>query len=305
VRPSAAGPPPAVSHLHAAGHPLAAGPIRFPVVVKLGGSCVDDLSAAWWDDLAEIARGGLLLVHGWSGPLQRLDPRHATATAFLRDRYGNRSRLTTPEVLRDIETVSETVCTSIIGLLGRRGVAVQRITGSDGLLRTGPGERLWWQDGQLVEMDNLVGPITGVATQHLMTPGRATGIVVTPLAVDPRGRVVNTDADRAAAALAGAVGASTLVLVTNVPHFILDGKPVRHLTGPGATTYRDQVATGGMRKKLRAATEALDAGTGNVVLGNARVTDLLAGRSGTVITDRSPIAPTANLAAGRREHDEQ
>ncbi|MFD0427950.1 hypothetical protein ACFQ60_06285 [Streptomyces zhihengii] len=42
-----------------------------------------------------------------------------------------------------------------------------------------------------------------------------------------------------------------------------------------------------MRKKLRAAGEALDGGVRRVVLGSASVTDLLAGRTGTVIT-RTP-----------------
>lgn len=259
----------------------------FPVVVKLGGSCIDDLPADWWDDLAEnAARQRILLVHGWSGPLRRLNPRHGSADAFVRDRYGNRSRLTTSAVLRDIETVSETISTSIISVLASRGVRVRRITGQDGLLRTGPGERLWWQDGQLMEIDNLVGPIIGVTVQRLMAadPPGADAALVTPLATDPWGRVVNTDADRAAAALAGAVGASTLVLVTNVPNFMVAGEPVRHLTAARAIRFREEVASGGMRKKLRAAVEALDGGTKNVVMGNARVTDLLANLAGTNVT---------------------
>jgi len=43
-------------------------------------------------------------------------------------------------------------------------------------------------------------------------------------------------------------------------------------------------ATGGMRKKLRAAGEALERGAGRVVIGSAPVSELLAGRAGTAIT---------------------
>jgi acetylglutamate/LysW-gamma-L-alpha-aminoadipate kinase len=258
---------------------------RSTTVVKLGGSCLDDMSDTWWDDLAAHAREHpLVLVHGWSKPLKRLDPRHGEPTAFLRDRYGNQSRWTTPEVIDDILLASATLGEGITARLWQRGVAVSRVTGSDGLLHAGPGERWYWRDKQLVEIDNLVGPITGVDPGPLRGRGRARCLLVTPLATDADGRVVNTDADRAAAAIAGATGAEALALVTDVPFLLIDEQPVRQISAAAAARFRDNAARGGMRKKLRAADEALGGGVGRVIIGSAPVTELLAGTTGTVIT---------------------
>ncbi|MFI8519235.1 acetylglutamate kinase [Streptomyces sp. NPDC085481] len=256
-----------------------------PTVVKLGGSTLDDLSGAWWDDLAAYGKDHpLVLVHGWSKPLKRLRPRYSEPSAVLRDRYGNQSRWTTPEVIEDIKTVSSTLAEEVFGRLSERGITAERLLGSDGLVSAGEGERWWWREKQLVELENLVGPITGVDPAPLknLTAGHA--YLVTPLARNAAGQEVNTDADRAAAALAGATGATDLVLVTDVAHLLVDGEPVRRIGAEAAAAFRDKGATGGMRKKLRAAGEALDAGVSRVVLGAASVSDLLAGRTGTVIT---------------------
>ncbi|MFP8905902.1 amino acid kinase family protein [Streptomyces atacamensis] len=261
------------------------GPAVRPTVVKLGGSCLDDLDGTWWDDLARHGENTpLILVHGWSKPLKRLSPRYSEPSAILRDRYGNQSRWTTPEVIEDIKTVSAKLGEEVIGRLASRGVTAERLLGSDGLVEAGEGERWWWRDKQLVEMENLVGPITGVDTAPLgdLRPGHAR--LVTPLARNAAGREVNTDADRAAAAIAGATGATDLVLVTDVAHLLIDGEPVRRISAEAAARFRDKGATGGMRKKLRAAGEALDRGVERVVIGSAPVTGLLNADSGTVIT---------------------
>ncbi|MFJ6728230.1 MULTISPECIES: acetylglutamate kinase [unclassified Streptomyces] len=256
-----------------------------PLVVKLGGSCLDGLSAVWWDDLAAYGRDRpLVLVHGWSKPLRDLGARYRGPSAVLRDRYGNQSRWTTPEVIDDIKRVSADLAAEVLARLAARGVGGERLLGSDGLVSAGPGERWWWREKQLVELDNLVGPITGVDPTPLKNRAPGHAHLVTPLARNGAGQEVNTDADRAAAALAGATGATDLVLVTDVPHLLVDGEPVRRIGAADAAAFRDRKATGGMRKKLRAAGEALDAGVSRVVLGDGLVSDLLAGRSGTVIT---------------------
>ncbi|WP_447009862.1 amino acid kinase family protein [Saccharothrix hoggarensis] len=254
-------------------------------VVKLGGSCLEDMDDAWWEDLADHARENpLVLVHGWSKPLKRLDARYREPSAVLRDRYGNQSRHTTPEVIADILKVSAALADGVVARLEKNGVTASRLLGSDGLLHAGPGERWYWRDKQLVEIDNLVGPINRVEPAALTGHGKGHCVLVTPLARDAAGRVVNTDADRAAAAVAAAIGAPALTLVTDVPFLLVDGKPVRRIGADAARAFRDKGATGGMRKKLRAAGEALDGGVQRVVLGGARVSDLLAGTTGTAIT---------------------
>lgn len=154
-----------------------------PAVVKLGGSTLDAMSGAWWDDLAEHGRSHpLILVHGWSKPLRELRPEYAEPSAILRDRYGNQSRWTTPSVIADIKKVSSAIAEQVGDLLGARGITTDHVIGSEGLVKAAEGERWWWQGKQLVELENLVGPITGVEPGLLgaLRPGHC--LLVTPLA---------------------------------------------------------------------------------------------------------------------------
>ena len=86
--------------------------------------------------------------------------------------------------------------------------------------------------------------------------------VVAPVASGPNGKALNINADTAAGALAGAIGAEYFVLISDVPG-VLDGegrlipslnrKEIQHLRDAG-------VITGGMIPKVEACLNALDAG---------------------------------------------
>ena len=101
--------------------------------------------------------------------------------------------------------------------------------------------------------------------------------------------MVNVDGDRAAAAIAAALGAETLLLLTNVPgllrHFPDESSLISHIPRAEIDDYLP-VAEGRMKKKVLGASEALMGGVGRVILGDARrltpVSDALAG-AGTVI----------------------
>ncbi|MGW8374741.1 acetylglutamate kinase [Streptomyces sp. ODS28] len=260
------------------------------LVVKIGGSVLDELPAPWWDELVTVARANaLVLVHGWSRALEERARHDGRRAVFVRDRYGNRSRLTTPQVLEDIAEVSTGIRHTITAELAHRDLPLDPVVGDRGLLRAAPAERLWWQGQHLVELDNRVGPPRHVDLQHLPQPPPAPGraLLVTPLARDPQGRTVNTDADRAAAALASALHAKRLLLVTDVPYVALHGAPVREIDH--ATLASAYAHTGdGMRKKLLAAHEAIDGGVDAVTIGSGAIAELCAGEGGTAITARWP-----------------
>lgn len=280
-----------------------------PLVVKVGGSCVDDLDAPWWTDLADLAAGNqkVVVVHGWSRPLAAHCAAAGRETTILKDRYGNQSRLTTADTIADITAVSAIIRTHIAGLLAAHAIATTHVNGADGLLRAGRGERYYWSGKTLIEIDNRVGPIRSVDTDKLFPDPHAQVSIVTPLATDPDGRTVNTDGDRAAAAIAAASAAEVLTLVTNVSHLLVDGTPVTHISHEDAVILRDSnVATGGMKKKLRAADEALTGGVARVTLGSGPASALRAGVAGTSVTAAGPglaAAPaTSALAEGASAH---
>jgi [amino group carrier protein]-L-2-aminoadipate 6-kinase len=113
--------------------------------------------------------------------------------------------------------------------------------------------------------------------------------VVTPPASSFAGVAINVDGDRAAAAIAAALGATDLVILSNVPGLLADVDDASSLipSVPRASVEATIPGAGGrMKKKLLGAAEAIDGGVARVVLGDARIASpiraALAGR-GTVI----------------------
>ena len=114
--------------------------------------------------------------------------------------------------------------------------------------------------------------------------------VIAPLAASNDGEAINVDGDRAAAAVAAGLGAETLLLLSNVPGLLRafpdETSLIRQIPRGEIEEYLP-VAQGRMKKKVLGAAEALAAGVGRVILGDARVaapiTRALAGE-GTVIS---------------------
>jgi acetylglutamate kinase/acetylglutamate/LysW-gamma-L-alpha-aminoadipate kinase len=255
------------------------------LVVKVGGSCLDDLEAEWWDRLAELAPATkLVIVHGWSRMVSAVTP--DGQPDFIVDKHGFRSRYTTATVLEQIERVSHGLRDRIAGVLRERGVRTAAIDGAESaLLHAEVRQNMWWVGDELVPLTNLVGPVREIDQSRLdVLLAENDALVVTPLATTAEHPRVNTDADRAAAAIAGRGGAHRLVLVMDAAAFEAGGEQVRHATRDGLDALK-QHAKGGMAKKLRAVEEAFQGGVGQVAIGRAPVPDLLAGRAGTLIDD--------------------
>jgi [amino group carrier protein]-L-2-aminoadipate 6-kinase len=325
----------------AAAHPPAAPAL---LVVKVGGSCLEQLEPEWWDRLAELCRGGnggasagdhvrggdargdhvrgdhvrgdhvrgdhvrgdaassaeptkLVVVHGWSRMVSAETPEGQPD--FIVDKHGFRSRYTTEAVLEQIVRVSGELRGRIADVLRERGLNVGEVEGADSdLLHAEVRQNMWWVGEELVPLTNLVGPVREVDRSRLdVLLAEHDAVVVTPLAKTPDHPRVNTDADRAAAAIAGAGGAERLVLVMDAEAVLADGEPVRQATRTELKGL-SRHAKGGMTKKLRAVDEALGRGVSEVAIGRAPVPDLLAGRAGTRIVGDGPTEGAAS-AAGR------
>jgi acetylglutamate kinase/acetylglutamate/LysW-gamma-L-alpha-aminoadipate kinase len=268
------------------------------LVVKVGGSCLDDLAPSWWDQLAELAgerlddgrRTKLVVVHGWSRMVSAVTP--AGQPDFIVDKHGFRSRYTTPEVLEEIERVATSLRDRIAGVLRERGLRTAAVSGAASrLLQAEVRQNTWWVGDELVPLTNLVGPVRRVDRARLdVLLAEDDALVVSPLAVADGHPRVNTDADRAAAAIAGAGGAPRLALVMDADAVLADGEPVRSAARADLERLAGH-AKGGMAKKLRAVEEAFAGGVREVAIGSAPVPDLLAGRAGTLIT-AEPAAVT-------------
>jgi acetylglutamate/LysW-gamma-L-alpha-aminoadipate kinase len=113
--------------------------------------------------------------------------------------------------------------------------------------------------------------------------------VIAPLAVSAAGEALNVDADRAAAMLAAALQAGTLLLLTAVPglmrSFPDESTLIKNLPRQKLEEALNY-AEGRMKKKVLGAQEALQGGVGRVIIADGRVqdpiSDALSG-DGTVI----------------------
>jgi acetylglutamate kinase len=248
-------------------------------VYKLGGPALEDESLV--PALASDIRGsaGLaLLVHGGG---RRVDA--ALAAQGLESRFVGGRRATSEAAMDVVEMVlSGLVNKRLAAALTASGVPAVGLSGRDGgLMRA-----------RLVPGLGRVGTGVEVRTEPLAALWRAGLLpVVSPVSDGPDGRAVNVNADEAALGLARAVGARSLVYLSDVDGVRVGEAAVSFL---GAEEVEGRIAdgtiTGGMALKVRVAMEAVRAGIPEVVIaGRAR---LEAGFPGTRIATASVLSPS-------------
>jgi len=185
------------------------------VVIKYGGHAMtaEELRAGFAQDLVFLKHAGLrpVVVHGGgpqvTGHLDRLGI-ESVFTAGL--------RVTTEETIDVVRMVlNGKVNKDIVGLINRNGPYAVGLSGEDANLFTAE-RKLAAVDGELVDI-GLVGEITDVdpsMVRALLDNGRIP--VISSVARSADGAVYNVNADTAAAALAVALGAAKLVVLTDV-----------------------------------------------------------------------------------------
>jgi [amino group carrier protein]-L-2-aminoadipate 6-kinase len=98
--------------------------------------------------------------------------------------------------------------------------------------------------------------------------------VLCPPGLSYESEIINVDGDRAAAVLAAACKAETLVILSNVPGLLRDvndaNSLVRRIDKAHISSYMD-LALGRMKHKMMGTAEALEQGVGTVILGDARL----------------------------------
>src|SRR5262245_9149389 len=265
------------------------------IVVKVGGSAgigYDGLC----DDLAALWQAGrrLVLVHGGSDETNRLAEALGHPPRFVTSPSGYTSRYTDRETLHIfMMATAGKLNTTLVERLQGRGVNGLGLSGLDGRLLAGQRKaaiRIIEDGRQKVLRDDWTGTIEQVNTALLTLLLDASYLpVVAPLACGAQGEALDVDGDRAAAAIAAALGAEALLLLSNVPgllrEFPDESSLIAHIPRGEVDAFLPYAA-GRMKKKLLGAAEALSQGVGRVVLADARraecVTRALEGE-GTVI----------------------
>jgi [amino group carrier protein]-L-2-aminoadipate 6-kinase len=269
------------------------------VVVKHGGSS-SVAGGGFCADVAELLAAGrheLVVVHGGGDDIERLARRLGIRQRRLVTANGVATRYTDAATLEVVTlALAGAAGPRLVGSLAARSVRAVGLTGLDGaLLRARRVRTLRAEvDGRLVVVrDNHSGRITQVEAgllRRLLAAGYVP--VVSPLALAEDGRPVNVNADRAAAAVAAALRASALVVLTGAPGVLRDPADEASSLPTCAVCSLPPWAKDGMALKLDAAREALEAGIPHVVVADGRVerplTAALRGAGTRVVLDGSP-----------------
>lgn len=264
-------------------------------VVKLGGTEGVDFSAISADAANLLAEGQkLVLVHGGSAEANALGeavgypPRFVTSPSGFTSRYTDRPTL---EIFA--MAVNGKVNTLLVEQLQTLGVNALGLSGVDGRLmraRRKDSIRIIEDGKKKMLRDDYTGTIEQVNTELLNTLLDAGYTpVVAPLALSEKGEALNVDADRAAAMVAAALKADTLLLLTAVPGLLSNFPDETSLMREIPQTKLEgalEIAQGRMKKKILGAGEALEGGVGRVIIADGRmenpISNALAG-NGTII----------------------
>ncbi|AQT04417.1 MULTISPECIES: acetylglutamate kinase [Acetobacter] len=247
------------------------------IVVKYGGHAMGDpeLALTFGRDIALLKLVGInpVVVHG-GGPqinqmLARLD---------IRSTFVDGLRVTDASMVDVIEMVlAGSVNKEVAELISQAGALAVGISGKDGKLITARklARTVRDPDSQIERVLDLgfVGePIKVDPRVIYALSGSGLIPVIAPVGLGEDGATYNINADTAAGAVAGAVHATRLLMLTDVPGVLdKDGKLIPELTAEQARqAIADGVITGGMIPKVETCIEAVQAGARAAVIINGR-----------------------------------
>lgn len=262
------------------------------IVVKIGGSN----GVATTNIVCEIAQcvadgQRIVVLHGGSDLTNTLSERLGHPVRMITSPGGMVSRYTDSETLSIYAmAVAGQINTDLVASLQKQGVNALGLAGVDGrllLARRKSAIRSVTPDGRVqILRDDYTGQIEHVndaLLRQLLDVGYTP--VIAPLALSMDGERLNVDGDRAASAVAAALHADALVIMTNVPGLLANPEDQASVINTIPTDQLAdyvQYAHGRMRKKLLGAQEALQNGVPRVCIGSNSLLDVLDG-AGTAI----------------------
>ncbi len=241
------------------------------VVIKYGGNAMTDekLKRSFAQNVVMMKQVGInpVVVHGGGPQIGQMLERLAIESEFI-----DGMRVTDVHTMEVVEMVlGGLVNKSVVSLLNQVGGKAIGLTGKDAdLIEASPMKLPGKPDVSL----GYVGEVDGVnidILNELLASG--TIPVIAPIGTDKSGASYNINADLVASAIAIALNASRLLLLTNTPG-ILDhnGELLTGLTPTDITNLiNNGTLHGGMLPKVQCSVDAVAAGVSSVVIIDGRV----------------------------------
>ena len=236
------------------------------LVIKYGGAAMHEpeLKSAFARDITLLQYLGIhpVVVHGGGPQIGQVLAKMDIPTRFV-----DGLRVTDESTMDVVEMVlAGKVNKEIVNLINSAGGNAVGLSGKDGLLLK--AQKLEYyrpredEPPEIIDI-GLVGEVTAVNTHLIRTLQDQHFIpVIAPVGVGEAGETYNINADLVAGAVAKAMGAAKLILLTDVPGVLDgDGHLVSSLTRRQAITLMEEgMAVGGMIPKVKCCLEAVDEG---------------------------------------------
>ncbi|WP_407048537.1 acetylglutamate kinase [Methyloraptor flagellatus] len=248
------------------------------VVVKFGGHAMGDeaLGKAFAEDITLLKLAGLnpVVVHGGGPQINAM-----LAKLDIKSEFAGGMRITDKKTVEVVEMVlAGSINKEIVQTIGEAGGRAIGLTGKDGNMVTVERlKRKIYDPATQTETEvdlGFVGNPKVVRTEVLEVLKKSEIIpVLAPVCPGEDGETYNVNADTFAGAIAGALGATRLLFLTDVPGVLdKDKQLIRELSRAEAQRLiEDGTISGGMIPKVETCLEALDRGVEAVVILNGKV----------------------------------
>lgn len=248
------------------------------VVIKYGGHAMTDesLKLAFARNISLLKLVGIhpVVVHGGGPQINQM-----LAKLEIKSEFRQGHRVTDKATMDVVEMVLVgSVNKSVVNLINKTGACAVGLSGKDGLLLEARKLAMTIDHGlqqppEIIDLGS-VGKVTRVNTQLLNSLIQDNFVpVIAPVGVDKGGHTYNINADSVAGAVAGALKAKRLLMLTDVAGVLdKDGKLIEHLNIADIPALKaDGTLTGGMIPKLDCCLDALSRGVGRISVVDGRV----------------------------------
>lgn len=246
------------------------------ITIKIGGSVVDNLHPSTIQDIKKVAQSeGVVLVHGGGKEVTKVCEQLGKEPKFVTSPSGIKSRYTDKETAEIFTMVmAGRINKAIVQMLQKNGINAIGLSGIDGkiiqaerkkklLIVNEKGRKQAIDGGYTGKIKEINSNLINSLLDQGLTP------VISPIAISEESEFLNVDGDRAAANVAGKIGADKVLFITNVDGLLMEEKLVTKLTLVEAKEIRPKIGPG-MEKKILASTEALDMGVKEALIANGQ-----------------------------------
>src|SRR5690625_391379 len=257
------------------------------IVLKCGGSSIDDLSTDFFENIKALRSAGMkpVIVHCGGPAIEEM----LDALSITYEFYDG-LRKTTEQMMDIVEMVLVgNVNPKLTRRLNEAGIDSMGLSGSDACLLE--AEPIHY------ERYGLVGEVAHVDVDIIesllvrdITP------VISPIAIGTDGRRYNVNADTAAGAVATALQAKQLIFVTDVPGIMKENELLERVTTRDIETFiADGTIYGGMIPKVKAAMKGLTSHVQEIMIVNGKESEM---KDTTTLAGTTITASVVNKVSG-------